>query len=64
VAYLERDDDRLSFESLGGGSRGRKGRICLDATLAQERVALVLAGRPPELVEVMLWFGWELNVLI
>jgi hypothetical protein len=26
-------------------------------------VALVLAGRPPELVEVMLWFGWELNVM-
>jgi hypothetical protein len=24
-------------------------------------VALVLAGCPPELVEIMLWFGWELE---
>jgi hypothetical protein len=32
--------------------------------LAQERVALVLAGRPPELVEVMLWFGWELFLIV
>jgi hypothetical protein len=27
-------------------------------------VALVLAGRPAELVEVMLWFGWELEKTI